>query len=113
MLISSEMRCIGTPLHLKQKFSGGFVLALQCESRERVEPLDEFVRATFDGAIVEESFGTYVSYEIGALRLATAFDALEANKARLGVLDYALGEATLEKVFLGMCKQHELRDAVA
>ena len=74
MLISSEMRCIGTPLHLKQKFSGGFVLSVQVEKKEKVDAVDEFVRATFANVRLEESFGTYLVYEMPQVNLSKAFD---------------------------------------
>lgn len=57
---------------------------------------------SFAGAVVVDEQPTMLNFEIpctSIARLSGAFRTMEANKERLGVVDYALSQSTLEQVY--------------
>jgi hypothetical protein len=59
------------------------------------------VTETFPGAAMVDEQATMVNFEIprqAIAQLSQAFRTMETNKARLGIIDYALSQSTLEQV---------------
>ena len=55
----------------------------------------------FRGAVIVDEHSTMINYEVpkaSISRLSAAFSLLEGNKAKLGIVDYALSQSTLEQV---------------
>ena len=61
----------------------------------------------YPGADLVDQYGEMRNFAIpqGGLKLSEAFSLLEENKARLGIIDYSLSQASLEQV----SEQHTFR----
>ena len=61
----------------------------------------QFVSATFAGAVVVDEQATMLNFEVPRSSIASlsqAFRTMETHKDRLGIVDYALCQSTLEQV---------------
>ena len=58
-------------------------------------------------AVLDERFGQMLSFDIPTLLLDEAFDAIEQQKAALGIADFTIGEGTLENAFTRLCHRFE------
>ena len=97
---------------------GGCVGAAQFVEWWTVETLAACLHAwlleTFPGSLlVERAGGDFLSYSIpsAGCKLSTLFGALEAQRERLHVADYSLGQMSLESVFNQMAVRHSGRSA--
>ena len=110
IMSGGKLSCIGSALHLKNKFGGGFRLSLMAEKAdpEAVKALvlgDKTVRGQFQA----ETQGVFL------FRLATSesavltpfFEKLEKARAELGITDMSIGNATLDDVFINLALGHE------
>lgn len=117
IMVGGRLRCLGSPQHLKAKFSGGFQIDARCEPGAVPGMLD-FVQGLFPGADVEEEHGEFVRWHYApadgvGLDLARVFTEFETKKAKLRIVDYAVSQATLERVFVGLAsRQNEETAAV-
>uniref|UniRef100_A0A182IZM7 ABC transporter domain-containing protein n=1 Tax=Anopheles atroparvus TaxID=41427 RepID=A0A182IZM7_ANOAO len=118
IMVNGELRCLGSAQHLKNKYSNGFFLTMklkrtntqQLSERDRHE-VKRFIQATFThqsdgsgggGAILKEEYQNYLTYHITdtSRRWSEIFGILERAKEQLQLEDYALGQTSLEQVFL-------------
>eukprot|EP00808_Paulinella_micropora_P009160 g5382.t1 len=123
---SGELQCIGTSQHLKNIFGQGVQINLSTGGQELTQAR-EFVLATFPGAQEVECFGSKAIFSLSCVpaadekgnakqetpSLAGIFAALEQNKARVGIAEYAVGQTTLEQVFIAFAKKDEQRQQQA
>jgi len=67
-----------------------------------------------DVTLIDRHAG-YMKFEVPSsrLRLAAAFDELEAARGELGVLNYSISQTTLEQVFLSFVKKQQESDRAA
>ena len=76
-----------------------------------------FIGELFKGASLLSNNGGLLTFRVPreSMRMGTAFSALEANKERLGITDYAVTQPTLEQVFVRTVVEHSAgeRPAVA
>jgi len=146
IMVKGQLRILGTPQHLKDKFGSGYEIILQVApglrtssekpgedpesfrpsargaqedagaSAELGEPLSDgsvaevtsFIGGLFKGASLLSDNGGLLTYRVPreSMRMGTAFSALEANKRRLGITDYAVTQPTLEQVFVRTVVDH-------
>jgi ATP-binding cassette subfamily A (ABC1) protein 3 len=69
-----------------------------------------FVQQSFPGAVLMEEHQGSVTYQLpsGGLSWSAVFRQLEANKERLGIIDYSVSQTTLDQVFINFAKaQHD------
>ena len=111
-----QLRCLGTPQHLKSKFGHGYQLDLDLEkdevagdsNRGRVEAA---LKSMFDINLIEEA-QTKLVYELllkeqGSMTLGQVFAAMEDFKRQLPIVSYALNQTTLEQVFIRMAGENK------
>ncbi|XP_055602217.1 phospholipid-transporting ATPase ABCA3-like [Uranotaenia lowii] len=117
IMVNGEFKCLGSTQHLKNKFSKGFLLTLKVHKdenqdllRQRTENVKEFIIGTFTGAVLKEEYMDSLSFHVPItdLRWSAMFGLMEANKTRLAIEDYALGQTTLEQVFLFFTKDQRV-----
>jgi len=121
IMTHGQLRCLGTPQHLKSKFGHGYQLDMEVEKeavsgpspRERVE---EALRAVFDINMIDQA-QTKLTYEValkeqGSMTLGQVFGAMERFKRDLPIVSYALNQTTLEQVFIRMAGENHEDDAV-
>ena len=103
------MRCIGTPQELKERYAAGYEISCRLETRDdaHVADLVAFAREAFsspdvDVAAADADIATLELAGVDPRRTpALAFRAFDDDAcARLGVIDFSLARATMEKVFL-------------
>ena len=109
IMVGGRLRCLGSVQHLKSRYGKGYTLEIRAEE-VNAEQADAWVLQQFQGAERVEKHGGQMRYEIprSELRLSQMFGLIEASKdtAHL-ILDYALSQTTLEKLFLGFAAQQE------
>lgn len=102
---NGELVVLGSSQHLRNTHGTGYLLevSLQRSGVDDIAAVKNFISSSFRGATVVDEHGSMINYEIpreGVNRLSEAFRLLEANKGKLGIVDYSLSQSTLEQVFL-------------
>ena len=109
IMVKGTMRCIGTPQELKERYAAGYEISCRLETRDdaHVADLVAFAREAFsspdvDVAAADADIATLELAGVDPRRTpALAFRAFDDDAcARLGVIDFSLSRATMEKVFL-------------
>ena len=115
IMTHGQLKCIGTPQHLKSKFGGGFQLdiTLNDASSSTADQLsvEQKLLTEFKVSLIEKNQNKFV-YDIQFhdgidLKLSTIFRILERMKDELNIESYALSGTTLEQVFIKMAKCSE------
>ena len=109
IMVNGEFKCIGSTQHLKNKFSKGYFLTIKMKKSDaidRVLEIKKFVADNFEGAHLKEEYQDSLTYHItqSDLKWSTMFALMEEGKKNLAIEDYALGQTTLEQVFLFFTK---------
>ncbi|XP_062542040.1 phospholipid-transporting ATPase ABCA3-like [Armigeres subalbatus] len=112
IMVNGEFKCLGSTQHLKNKFSEGFLLTVKVkrepldELRSRVDRVKIFVGQKFPGAVLKEEYLDSFSFHIPLtdLRWSAMFGLMESSRDDLQIEDYALGQTSLEQVFLHFTK---------
>ena len=116
IMTAGQLRCLGTPQHLKSKFGHGYQLDMDIEkdgvggdsNREKVETA---LKTVFDIKLIEEA-QTKLTYEVmlkeqESMTLGQVFGAMEQFKQQLPIVSYALNQTTLEQVFIRMAGENK------
>ncbi len=106
IMARGQLRCLGTSVHLKQKHGRGFIVTMQT-GLEAVDRAIAFVGAAFPGAELTHNNAGHLSFNAlqGGMKLSSAYAAIEAKVADIGVLRYSVLQPTLEQVFLSISAQ--------
>ncbi|KXJ71644.1 hypothetical protein RP20_CCG020100 [Aedes albopictus] len=112
IMVNGEFKCLGSTQHLKNKFSEGFLLTVKVKRepsdnlRARMDWVKIFVQQKFTGAELKEEYLDSLSFHIPRtdLRWSAMFGLMEAARDELEIEDYALGQTSLEQVFLYFTK---------
>lgn len=116
IMVSGQLRCIGTPQHIKSRFGHGYQLDLMLNDG------NDSTRADVESALTQlfqvkclEVNRHKATYEIsetyeylqehGKLTLAQLFTKLETLKNDKPITSYAVNQTSLEQIFLKMAKQ--------
>uniref|UniRef100_A0A182MJU0 ABC transporter domain-containing protein n=1 Tax=Anopheles culicifacies TaxID=139723 RepID=A0A182MJU0_9DIPT len=114
IMVNGEFKCLGSTQHLKNKFSEGFLLTVKTKRTEpdAAERVKSFVTSQFTGAVLKEEYQDSLTFHIARTnqRWSAMFGLMETSKNRLGIEDYALGQTTLEQVFLFFTKYQRIVD---
>ncbi|XP_055991191.1 phospholipid-transporting ATPase ABCA3 [Sorex fumeus] len=105
IMAHGQLRCLGSPQHLKSRFGSGYGLRAKVRSHGRQEALQEFkafVHLTFPGSVLEDEHQGMVHYHLPGedLSWAKVFGTLEKAKEQYGLDDYSVSQISLEQVFL-------------
>ncbi|KFB48612.1 AGAP006380-PA-like protein [Anopheles sinensis] len=118
IMVNGEFKCLGSTQHLKNKFSKGFLLTVKVARGEpeaqqkRVEGVKDFVMSRFPGAVLKEEYEDSLSFHIPVtdLKWSQMFGLMEGSKRTLEIEDYALGQTSLEQVFLFFTKYQRVTE---
>ncbi|XP_055596271.1 phospholipid-transporting ATPase ABCA3-like [Uranotaenia lowii] len=110
IMVNGEFKCLGSAQHLKNKFTEGYFLTVKlskCDkptTDDRTNLVMNFIETQLEGSRLRERYQDYLTYHIekSSLKWSTMFGLMEQAKARFGIEDYALGQTTLEQVFLAL-----------
>ncbi|NXM13575.1 ABCA5 protein, partial [Ploceus nigricollis] len=117
ILVSGQLRCIGTVQHLKSKFGRGYFLEMKLREAadvQQVEYLQSQILHIFPNASRQESFASILAYKIpkeDVQSLSHSFSKLEEVKHAFNIEDYSFSQATLEQVFVELAKEQEEEDS--
>ena len=120
IMVNGQLKCLGSPQHLKSKFGSGYTLTAKVAAYDRVEEEEEvgdnlqrfkgFVQRTFPGCRLVDAHQGTVNYHLPEnedVTWARVFGAMEVAKEKYRVEDYCVGQISLEQVFLGFAQfQH-------
>uniref|UniRef100_A0A8D3DMQ5 Cholesterol transporter ABCA5 n=1 Tax=Scophthalmus maximus TaxID=52904 RepID=A0A8D3DMQ5_SCOMX len=114
IMVSGQLRCIGSIQHLKGKYGCGY--SLEVKLREELTGLQQAallhkeILRIFPHAARQESFATLMVYKIpmdDVKSLATSFSQLESAKQTFNFEEYNFSQSTLEQVFMEFAKEQE------
>ncbi|XP_077296644.1 phospholipid-transporting ATPase ABCA3-like [Arctopsyche grandis] len=116
IMVNGKPQCLGSPQHLKNKFSQGYTLIVklqrvnllpieqnfQLNSSFDFIPLNQFLISKFPDAKMIESYQGLITYYLPDInvRWSTIFGVMEAAKEELNIEDYSIGQTSLEQIFL-------------
>uniref|UniRef100_A0A4W5PJ99 ABC transporter domain-containing protein n=1 Tax=Hucho hucho TaxID=62062 RepID=A0A4W5PJ99_9TELE len=114
IMVSGQLRCIGSIQHLKGKYGRGYSLEVKLREEltglQQVALLHKEIRRIFPHAARQESFATLMVYKIpmeDVKSLAKSFSQLESAKQAFNLEEYNLSQSTLEQVFMEFAKEQE------
>eukprot|EP00455_Lapot_gusevi_P009309 TRINITY_DN1415_c0_g1_i1.p2 TRINITY_DN1415_c0_g1~~TRINITY_DN1415_c0_g1_i1.p2 ORF type:complete len:169 (+),score=69.06 TRINITY_DN1415_c0_g1_i1:112-618(+) len=120
ILVMGRMRCMGPAQHLKNKFGSGFQIDVSVQHDSFIDPLRRFFHERFQNVQEVECFGGSIKFRIqpkqlinGALQpmsLADVFSYMEADKKNLGIVQYSVGQTTLEQIFINFARQGDIEE---
>lgn len=107
IMAKGTLRCLAEPLRLKQLYGPGFKInanSLPENTRKVCTYLESILP---NGWKKVDSFATSSSYEFPPEKgaLSRLFATIEANKADMGILDWGIGQTTLEEVFVKLISE--------
>ena len=107
IMSKGKLKCLGSSLHLKNKFGSGFKLRINYSQKEKAL---EYIHELFgqDAKPLVEFSGT-TTFEIkkGNVKISQIFKELEQNKSKYGINDWEMAQTTLEDVFLEIVRRDE------
>ncbi|TKC49185.1 hypothetical protein EI555_000338 [Monodon monoceros] len=116
ILVSGQLRCIGTVQHLKSKFGKGYFLEIKLKDwieNLEVDRLQREIQHIFPNASRQESFSSILAFKIpkeDVQSLSQSFSKLEEAKRTFAIEEYSFSQATLEQVFIELTKEQEEED---
>ncbi|XP_034050372.1 ATP-binding cassette sub-family A member 5 [Thalassophryne amazonica] len=114
IMVSGELRCIGSIQHLKGKYGRGYSLEVKLREEltglQQVALLHKQILQIFPHAVRQESFATLMVYKVpmeDVTSLAKCFSQLENAKQTFNFEEYNFSQCTLEQVFLQFTKEQD------
>ncbi|CAH2037508.1 unnamed protein product, partial [Iphiclides podalirius] len=113
IMVNGRFQCLGTPQHLKNKFSEGFTLTIKIKIDEDETPNDNtimemknFINCNFTNPKLMEEYQGLLTYYLPDKTVAWSkmFGTMERAKRELYVEDYSISQTTLEQIFLQFTK---------
>ncbi|XP_061563619.1 ATP-binding cassette sub-family A member 5 isoform X1 [Cololabis saira] len=114
IVVSGQLRCIGSIQHLKGKYGRGYSLEVKLREEltglQQVALLHKEILRIFPHAARQESFATLMVYKIpmeDVGSLAKCFLDLESAKQSFNFEEYSFSQSSLEQVFMEFAKEQE------
>ncbi|NWH39328.1 ABCA9 protein, partial [Chloropsis hardwickii] len=112
ILVSGQLRCIGSIQYLKNKFGKGYLLEIKVKDTESSDVLHAEILKIFPGAARQERFPSLLVYKVpmkDALPLSQSFSKLEEAKRSCSLEEYSFSLNTLTQagVFLELSREQE------
>ncbi|NXE87527.1 ABCAA protein, partial [Menura novaehollandiae] len=103
ILVSGQLRCIGSIQYLKNKFGKGYLLEIKVKGPESTEVLHAEILKIFPSAARQERFPSLLVYKVpmkDALPLSQSFCKLEEAKQSCNLEEYSFSLNTLTQAVL-------------
>ena len=107
IMVAGRLRCIGTPQHLKNRFGQGYQLDVNTDA-DHAEALENAMFEMFDNAELIEVHEGAMKFKIpfqDGRSLADIFEIIEDNRDNLHIIEYSVGQTTLEQIFIYFAQQ--------
>uniref|UniRef100_A0A8C0BCS7 ABC transporter domain-containing protein n=1 Tax=Buteo japonicus TaxID=224669 RepID=A0A8C0BCS7_9AVES len=98
IVVSGQLRCIGSIQYLKNKFGKGYLLEIKVKDPERADLLHAEILRIFPSAARQERFPSLLVYKVpmeDALPLSQSFSKLEEAKRNFSLEEYSFSLNTL------------------
>ena len=107
IMARGTLRCIADQLRLKELYGTGFKLFANCDSNTTGEVARYLESILPNGWTRIDYYETTISYEFPAVKgaISKLFMEIEANRDKVGILDWGLGQTTLEEVFVRLISE--------
>eukprot|EP01137_Pigoraptor_chileana_P003707 Opistho-2@44296 len=104
-----RLKCIGSQLHLKNKFGRGYQILFGCANESAIPSVREFVATVCPDAVLFEAFAGALAYSVPKelVHISSLFEKIEKDGPAAGVTDWGIKMTTLEDVFLNIIKRDE------
>jgi len=113
IMVSGELQCLGSPLHLKNKFANGYCLNINFAVEDK-KVASESIKKLFPDAKEVADFKTTKEYRITVSngKISQVFATMEANALSSKITDWSITQVGLEDVFQKIVQQskHPLVD---
>merc|ERR1719197_1508123 len=106
VMVDGRLRAVGSPADLKRVHGRGHRVDVTA-AIDDIESVDAHLMDTFADCVRLNDFGATRHYQVRGVPPGTIFAAIERERERLRVSDYAVSECTLEQVFLQLVAQVE------
>ncbi|KAL5032323.1 hypothetical protein RTP6_000450 [Batrachochytrium dendrobatidis] len=110
IMARGSLRCIANPIRLKQLYGSGYRLYFNCHEHD-MERASTFIESVLpEKWILIGTFATNASYEFPSSggNLTKLFKTIEGQKAHVGILDWGVGQTTLEEVFFRLISDNDV-----
>eukprot|EP01105_Mastigella_eilhardi_P017925 TRINITY_DN4132_c0_g1_i4.p1 TRINITY_DN4132_c0_g1~~TRINITY_DN4132_c0_g1_i4.p1 ORF type:complete len:942 (+),score=185.28 TRINITY_DN4132_c0_g1_i4:184-3009(+) len=121
ILSKGQLRCIGTPQHLKSRFGQGYKLEVVCDPSPTLAPEAAaapppspvnlamvFVQSLVPASKMIHCSGNAMAFQIPHdTRLSEIFERLEFESRHHGIKSWSVGQSNLEEVFIHIIKSDE------
>ena len=106
IMSEGRLRCIGTGPDIKRRFGDAYKLTIHTASHAKAadDAVSAFVLSELskDAKALNAAMGGTTDFEMPmeGIKLSDVYGKVEAQRDRLGIIDWAISETTLEEVFL-------------
>ena len=109
IMSKGSLRCLGTSLHLKNKFGEGFRVSINFDEKDLSKGPVDYVLSILPKARIITNFAGNVTFEVAkeSIVCSKLFMQMETNKEKHGIKDWALSQTSLEDVFLNIVRNDE------
>ncbi|XP_052767410.1 phospholipid-transporting ATPase ABCA3-like isoform X2 [Mya arenaria] len=114
VMVNGHFKCLGSPQHLKNKFSEGYILFATVGSTEgghipETTALQTFIEDHFPNCVLKDVDHGMVHYHITdtSMTLAHIFGTMERAKTTYNIEDYSVSQTTLEQVFINFARTQQ------
>ncbi|XP_074016380.1 ATP-binding cassette sub-family A member 10-like [Numenius arquata] len=110
IMVSGQLRCIGSIQYLKNKFGKGYLLEIKVRDPELTDLLHAEILRIFPSAARQERFPSLLVYKVpmeDAVPLSQSFSKLEEAKRNFNFEEYSFSLNTLAQVFLELSREQE------
>ncbi|CAH2106426.1 unnamed protein product [Euphydryas editha] len=117
IMVNGRFQCLGSPQHLKNKFSQGFTLTIKIKMDEnttrnsssgadKTEALKNYVASQYNNVKLIEEHQSILTYYLPdrSMPWSRMFGIMEQAKRELDVEDYSILQTSLEQIFLQFTK---------
>ncbi|ESO05674.1 hypothetical protein HELRODRAFT_77531 [Helobdella robusta] len=108
IMVSGELKCIGTIQHLKNKFNEGYMVEVKlAEGDESYGQFLVYITQHFPKVQINEHHLNFVKFLLPPTYddLSSIFNVLTEAKSSLLIVDYAINQTKLEQIFWSFAKQ--------
>ncbi|XP_075680863.1 phospholipid-transporting ATPase ABCA3-like isoform X2 [Dermatophagoides pteronyssinus] len=110
IMVHGRITCLGSPMHLKQKYGAGYIVHIKLRNpivEKSIRELDKFMRTKFIECYVDGIHNNMVVYKIqtNQIKLSQLFGSIERSKDLLSIEDYSICQTSLERIFLSFVRK--------
>jgi ABC-type multidrug transport system ATPase subunit len=112
IMSQGKLKCVGTSMHLKNKFGSGYRLSVNY-AQQNEKNVEEFI-SDLSGQqyVINSRFAGNLVFDLpktifNNISISQFMEQLEAGKGHAGINDWAFAQTTLEDVFMNIIREDE------